>query len=148
MDFWASKRRLLLQKNLENTKIQRKYVDMGYLNLSTPEETAKDIIQYRYASSGLNNIATVLEDLLDTLNASEMKKIAENATSHAWIQRMGYTIENIDASDPVKKGKILSVLSEVLGKIKLRYRPLSPFLPTEYQPKNKKWKILLKDILN
>ncbi|TLU55839.1 MAG: hypothetical protein FDX02_02320 [Chlorobium sp.] len=64
----------------------------GYLKVSIPEVTAFDIVGYPNRAGGLDNIATVLTELAESLDASTLASIAKLSPA-AWSQRLGYLLE-------------------------------------------------------
>ena len=66
----------------------------GYLKVSTPEVTAFDIVGYPHYAGGLDNIATVLTELAESLDAGVLASIAK-LSPVAWSQRLGYLLELI-----------------------------------------------------
>lgn len=66
----------------------------GYLKVSTPEVTAFDLAGYPHHAGGLDNTATVLAELVESLDAAKLVAIAE-LSPVAWSQRLGYLLELI-----------------------------------------------------
>jgi len=66
----------------------------GYLKVSTPEVTAFDIVGYPHYAGGLDNIATILTELAESLDAVVLASIAK-LSPVAWSQRLGYLLELI-----------------------------------------------------
>ncbi len=66
----------------------------GYLKVSPPEVTAFDLAGYPHHAGGLDNMATVLTELAESLDAMKLAKIAD-LSPVAWSQRLGYLLELI-----------------------------------------------------
>ena len=132
----------IYKKNVKDTKIENRIVNAGYLNISTPEETAKDIMIYYEKSGGLNHQATVLSELIEAIDVSELLIVVRKSTNKAWIQRMGYILSKLEPLDINKRDKILDCLYKYLRNKKLNYTALAPEISTEGYPKCKKWKII------
>lgn len=64
----------------------------GYLKVSTPEVTAFDLAGYPHHAGGLDNTATVLSELSESLDSAKLANIAE-LSPVAWSQRLGYLLE-------------------------------------------------------
>jgi predicted transcriptional regulator of viral defense system len=68
----------------------------GYYFISSPELTAIDIVRFPKKSGHLNNVATVLQDLSESINREKFKKICEKiSTPTAALQRLGYILDRI-----------------------------------------------------
>lgn len=93
----------------------------GYFYISTPELTAIDLIRFPAKSGQLNNIATVLSELNESIKKEKLKTICEkNRTPIAALQRLGYI------QDVILKEKDLSeCIYKILIKRKMQLVPLS-----------------------
>lgn len=67
--------------------------DTGYVNISSPELTAFDLIRYPHASGQINNIATVLMELEESIKVSNFRDFLQNVHDPASIQRLGYLFD-------------------------------------------------------
>jgi predicted transcriptional regulator of viral defense system len=66
----------------------------GYFYISTPELTAIDILSFPKRSGHLNNIATVLEDLLDEIDIKKLADLcSKKSVPTSIIQRLGYLLD-------------------------------------------------------
>lgn len=80
----------------EITEIQKVSGVGGYYLVSTPELTAIDLIRFPKKSGHLNNIATVLEDLVEKIDFNKLKSICvKHSTPTTAIQRLGFLLDNI-----------------------------------------------------
>lgn len=80
----------------EITEIQKVSGVGGYYLVSTPELTAIDLIRFPKKSGHLNNIATVLEDLVEKIDFNKLKSIfVKHSTPTTAIQRLGFLLDNI-----------------------------------------------------
>lgn len=89
----------------ENDTVKRK-VDTGYINISSPELTALDLVYYYDQSGGMNRVATVLAELSESINADKLLETASRYTPVTAVQRLGFLFEEIlglkDLSEPLK----------------------------------------------
>lgn len=132
----------IYKKNLKNLPTIQRVVKTGYLNLSSPELTAADLFMYPRHAAGLNNIATVLSELIEAIDPDKLIELAVALNQKAWLQRMGYIFDVIDTYDESKKKILLDKLSTYLKKKKLDYIPLFAEIPIKGRPRNDKWKIV------
>lgn len=78
----------------EITQIEKVAGSGGYFYISTPELTALDLVTFPKKSGHLNNIATVLEDLLDEIDIKKLAELCSNKSiSTSIVQRLGYLFD-------------------------------------------------------
>jgi predicted transcriptional regulator of viral defense system len=77
--------------------IEQKKTAAGYINVSTPELTAFDLVRYAQASGHYNHIATVLVELAERIRGKRLAMLAKNiCLEHGeWIywQRLGHLLD-------------------------------------------------------
>lgn len=66
--------------------------DTGHMKLSSPELTALDLLRYPHAGGGLDNIATVIADLAEHLDAGKLAALATEY-ERSVSQRLGYLLD-------------------------------------------------------
>lgn len=132
----------IYKKFMQNLPIQNITVSTGYLKISSPELTAIDLLKYPNKSGGLNHIATVLSELIESIDSEKLISLANQLHENICLQRMGYILEKIDPVDTESNEKIIKALAEYLASEKLRYMPLAPEIPTVGYPYSKKWMII------
>jgi len=90
---------------LEADVIKRK-VDTGYINVSSPELTALDLVYYYEQSGGMNRVATVLEELSESIKADKLVETAARYSPVTAIQRLGFIFDEVlgfkNLSEPLK----------------------------------------------
>ena len=89
---------LLLKKNGE----------MGIIHYSSPELTAIDLIQFANHIGGYQRAATVLAELIESLDIKKVEPIVPFTTIPT-IQRMGYLLEYV-LDEQVKADELFSIL--------------------------------------
>jgi predicted transcriptional regulator of viral defense system len=112
----------ITKKHFEDlTEIEKVGGRGGYFYISSPELTAIDLIRFPKKSGQLNNIATVLSELNDSIKKDKLKNICEKSrTPIAALQRLGYIL------DVVLEEKTLSeCIFKVALKRKMQLVPLS-----------------------
>ncbi len=102
--------------------IVQKKTSAGYINVSSPELTALDFLDYIH-KFGINRIATVLQELSEEMKPAALQKIAGQYPNTAAIQRLGYILENVAG---VGAEKLSGALTKVLEKRTTFPIPLSP----------------------
>ena len=130
--------RFIANRHLDETPVQSISTAKSMLRVSTPEGTAMDLLNYPHQSGGLNQIATVIAELQETMQPDQLLALANSQPTLAWKQRLGYLLEVVGATE----------LAEVLKKYLLQqkrvdYIPLMPGLEESSEaPRNTTWKII------
>jgi len=81
--------------NWEQGQIIEKKTETGYINVSSPELTAFDLVLHHRKIGGLNRIIPILEDLTETIKPSLLSKTAKTQKTPN-IQRLGYLLDELD----------------------------------------------------
>jgi predicted transcriptional regulator of viral defense system len=116
----------------ENCIVKQKG-NYGYINYSSPALTAYDLIKYETESGTISNIIPVISAMLSQIKISGIKILLRNDLEVAYIQRLGFIFEKLEATEIIKP------LIELSRKA-TAYIPLSR-LGNKSGKKNKKWKI-------
>ncbi len=66
----------------------------GFLRISSPEATAFDLVGYQERCGGLHNVATVLAELGERLDATRLAELGP-LSPIPWAQRLGYLLERV-----------------------------------------------------
>ncbi len=130
------------KRTLVDLPVQDIVVKTGYLKISSPELTAMDLFLYPARVGGLNHIATVLSELMETLNPEKLTDLIRKVEGKAWVQRLGWILEKIETADEDRQKVIVSNLEAYLLAQNLSYVPLASELPTKGYPRNTKWLII------
>ena len=83
----------IVKKNIEGSAVIPIKTTTGYMRVSTTETTAFDLIHYVKRSGYLNNVATVLTELSETIDPEKLL-IAAKQEKLVVVQRTGYLIAN------------------------------------------------------
>jgi predicted transcriptional regulator of viral defense system len=96
-----------IKKDWAKDDIVQKKVDTGFINVSSAELTALDLVNYFEQAGGLNRVATVLEELCESINPDKMLDVSKRYVPITAVQRLGFLLEVIldrrDLSDPIKE---------------------------------------------
>jgi predicted transcriptional regulator of viral defense system len=134
--------KLIYKKTLTDLPVKDFVVSSGYLKVATPELIAIDLLKFPKHAGGLNNIATVLSELIESINVRKLIELAEKLCERHQLQRLGYMIEKIDAMDDDAKKNIIEVLAEYVSYSVKSYTPLMSSISKLGYPRCKKWKII------
>lgn len=80
------------RKDLEHTAVVEQNTPRGPLLLSSPEATALELVGYADQCGGLNNVASVLSELVEAIKAEKLAAAAALCPL-AWVQRLGYLLD-------------------------------------------------------
>lgn len=132
----------IYKKSLENLPIQKAVSKTGYLNVATAELTAMDLLLYPHHAGGLNNIATLLCELIEAIDIEKFKMLIEHSEKKFWIQRLGYILDHIESTEPQKQSDIIQMLYQHVSNQTINLVPLAPELPTKGKPRDDRWMII------
>lgn len=132
--------RFLYSDNISKIPTQLLQVNTGYAVVSTPETTALDLCRYYKASGYWSNVATVLAELKEKINAEKLAQLANSQIYETpTIQRLGYllSLPEVDAAN------LTNELAKIIQHKNARWVPLQPgrkFIDTARDPK---WRIII-----
>lgn len=100
-----SRVRFFLKRALSTTPTIKRKTRTGYMQVSTPEATALDLIRYSFSLGGLSSAAVVISELAEILKPRELVKTAK-AFELPVVQRLGFVLDKLnkpDLSKPLSK---------------------------------------------
>ncbi len=133
---------LIYKKSLDDLPTKDFIVSSGYLKVATPELLAIDFLKFPKHAGGMNNIATVLSELVESIDVKKLIQLSENMGEQYQLQRLGYIIEKIDVMDDDMKSTIIAALAEYVAAHMKSYASLASAIPRTGYPRCKKWKIV------
>ena len=128
----------MVRKSLQQTTTVDLKTPRGPLRLSSPEETALELVGYPDHSGGLDNVATVLDELSPALGLGPLAVAARNAPI-AWVQRLGYLLELTGHGD------VAAGLAEIVGDRARSVAPLVRAKSTRGAARSDRWKMLVNE---
>jgi predicted transcriptional regulator of viral defense system len=84
------------RRNVAEIPVARFNTPRGYVMVSSPEATAFDLVGYHKHAGGLDNVATILAELTDSLDSEGLFEAAK-LSPPPWAQRLGYLLELVGA---------------------------------------------------
>ena len=110
----------------------------GVLRYSTLEATAFDLAGYPAHAGGLSNVATILCELVEGMDAAKL--LAETARSPLpWSQRLGYLLERVGAA---------SLAAPLAAHVSFRvkeYVPLRPRKSIARASRDSRWRLIVNE---
>jgi len=120
----------------ELEQISEKKTETGYLNVSSPELTAFDLIYHNKKIGGLNRILPILEDLVESIKPSILLKTTK-IQKIPNIQRLGYLLDVL-GSESLSNSLFKSIGKKTPNKI-----PLSLLHKEKSGTINEKWNVIV-----
>lgn len=114
-----------IKKSWNKKDIIKKKVETGYINISSPELTALDLVNYYNEVGGFNRVATVIEELREYIQAEKLVESTRQYDEVAVVQRLGYLLEYV-----LEENELSDILYKYLGSI--------GFYPTLLRPQRNK----------
>jgi predicted transcriptional regulator of viral defense system len=142
LEFGEIKIELIYKNYLKDLPIKTVAVSTGYLKIATPELLSFDLLSYPTRCGGLNHIATVLSELIEAIDIDKLLDLAEILKEKAWLQRLGFILEDLNTIDDEKVRNIIDKLEQYLHKKKSSFIPLASELSKTGFPRIKKWMII------
>jgi len=88
----------IARKRITGVPIRKFNTPRGEIRVSTPEATAVDLAGYPQHAGGLDNVATILAELAESIDPTLLPTAAATAPP-TWAQRLGYMLDFLDASE-------------------------------------------------
>lgn len=127
----------IVRKDLQKMPLRSFKTPRGFVQVSSPETTAMDLVTYPAHGAGLNNVLTVLMELGESIKPEALSKLAKASHEGAWIQRLGYLLEHAGYNS------LAEVLFKQLRHFRIQNRYLLPAAPTQDAPVNSKWHLFI-----
>jgi predicted transcriptional regulator of viral defense system len=119
---------------------EKRKTETGYILVSNPILTAIDLIKYEKRIGGLSRASTIISELVESINLSDIThEVIEYATTST-IQRLGYILEEI--LDQKKLAQKIFTLCEK-SNTKFYSIPLKASEKKDKEPTNERWRIII-----
>jgi predicted transcriptional regulator of viral defense system len=122
--------------DLERTPVVEMNTPRGRMRVSSPEATALELVGYADQCGGLDNVASVLSELVESL---DLKKLLEAARlcPVVWSQRLGYLLELASQDD------FAGVLADHVRAQAAMLAPLVRAKSMKGAPRAERWKLAI-----
>jgi predicted transcriptional regulator of viral defense system len=128
--------KFIARKNIDDVQVRKFNTSRGELRVSTPEGTAIDLAGYPQHVGGLDQVATILAELADEIDAAALMQAAATAPI-TWVQRLGYMLELVEAQDKA------AGIKEHVGEHAREYTLLIPGADQEAGQRLQDWKLIV-----
>lgn len=145
----------ITRHNCEKIPTSRFDTSFGSVIVSSAEATGMDIVTYSHRCGGIENVLTVLTELVKKLDEHKLIRLVSNSDEITWVQRLGYLL------DLIKANELSEALLKAIKNRRIRYRQLissqkkSAALnristklgknkrPSQHKIKDHKWKLII-----
>lgn len=110
----------------------------GVLRVSTPEATAFDLAGYPSRAGGFSNVATVLAELSEKMDATKLTDEIQHSPL-PWTQRLGFVLDRVGAE------ALARPLAEYVASHAKEYVPLRPRRSVAGSTRDSRWRLLVNE---
>ena len=125
-----------VRRDLERVSIATLNTPRGILRVSSPEATALELVGYVKHAGGMDNVATVLSELAESMFSEDLVVEARQAPL-SWVQRLGYLL------DLVGQGGVAEELIPFVQARAQRVVPLEASLSRTGARRSKRWRVAI-----
>ena len=123
-----------MANNVLKMPVTEKQTETGTMRMATPETTAFDLVRFSSSAGNLNNVATVLVEISESIEADALVNIAP-LVKLSDVQRLGYLF------DALGRSALVNPLAKWLAKRKPRAILLNPGSDSQGEMDNR-WHVL------
>jgi predicted transcriptional regulator of viral defense system len=124
--------------------LEDRKTDTGRMKVSSLELTLLDLMRYPHAAGGLDNIATIISDLGDRIDAAKLATRAA-AFERSVLQRLGYLLERFGPRERAQALHAALSHGSPLPWIELEpLRAADPKLSTEPEDRDARWHVIVR----
>ena len=120
--------------NMVETPVNLRNTETGVIRIATPEATALELVGYPERSGYLNNVATVLTELAESITGEALALEARRAPM-AWVQRLGFLLVLVGADE------LANHLDTVLRERETFTVGLAAWKPIVGAPRDPRWQL-------
>lgn len=126
----------IARKRIHDVPVRKFNTPRGEIRVSSPEATAIDLAGYPQHAGGLDQVATVLAELAETMDGALLPEAAATAPL-PWAQRLGYLLELTEA------GFVTGPLKDYVQERARVYTALVPGAASKSADRNADWKVIV-----
>lgn len=124
--------------------IEEQKTDTGRMKVSSVELTLLDLVRYPHAAGGLDNIATIVSDLADRIDAGKLATLSA-AYERSVSQRLGYLLEHFGQPERAEALHAALPKGSALPWIELeRSQAGDPDFSPEPKERNERWRVIVR----
>ena len=124
--------------------IEEQKTDTGRMKISSVELTVLDLVRYPHAAAGLDNIATIISDLDNRIDAAKLAKLSA-AYERSVIQRLGYLLDRFGQPERAEALHAALPRASALPWIELEpSQAADPEFSPEPKQKDERWHVIVR----
>lgn len=127
----------IAKKQIDGQLIKKFNTLAGVIDIASPELLAADLVNSPQHAAGINNVATILSELIETLDVKKLVELTHHNTELFWVQRLGWLLEFLGAEE-LANALVTALEGKTLHWVRLVSRV--PYNPLE---RNKKWHVII-----
>ncbi len=124
------------RRDMAGTPVVERNTKAGTIRIATPEATALELVGYPEHCGHLDNVATVLAELSESMDGELLLEEARRAPM-AWVQRLGYLLSLVGADDLAEQ------IEPALVDRKTFTVPLAPWRDRSGAPRDARWNLVV-----
>lgn len=128
------------KKEISEQLIETRKTEAGYLKISNPALTATDLLQYAKRIGGINRVATVLNELVESIKPETFNSYLLQHVPVTALQRLGYMLDKV-FDKQVLANALFSELQK--SNTELFRTPLKASAPNGGFATDEKWKVII-----
>jgi predicted transcriptional regulator of viral defense system len=137
--FYYRKNMAAVSEGIEDRK-----TDTGSMEVSSIELTVLDLVRYPHPAGGLDNIATIISDLADRIDAGKLVTLS-SAYERSIRQRLGYLLERFGHPEPAEALQAALPHGSALPWIELEpSQAADPNFSPEQKERNERWRVIVR----
>lgn len=126
----------IARRDMRRTAVVERNTPAGVIRIASPAATALELIGYPDRSGYIDNVATVLAELSESIDGDALTAEARRAPV-AWVQRLGYLLAVLGMD------QLADRLDDVLAATRVFAVPLAPWVPAEGAPRDRRWQVAI-----
>ena len=128
------------KRELPEKLCEERKTESGYVRISNPILTATDLIQFEKRVGGLNRVATVLRELVESVKSDDLNAYVLKHVPITALQRLGYMLDRVFDNQVLAQAlyNLLQSSKETLLRI-----PLKSSAPRKGFSSDSKWKVIV-----
>jgi predicted transcriptional regulator of viral defense system len=132
-----AKLRFFASKYIARAATQDMKTPTGKVKVATPETTAVDLIRFSKSAGNLDNVATVISEMIPLLNARALLAAVRNVDDVPNAQRLGHVLDRLRRRD------LSAPIHEWVERHNPRLAKLRSALPTGDAYEDRRWHLLV-----
>ncbi|MEK7862151.1 MAG: type IV toxin-antitoxin system AbiEi family antitoxin, partial [Chloroflexota bacterium] len=129
--------RFVTRSTIASARTVRRQTPTGAMNVSTPEQTALDLVEYPHVAGGWDNVASVLAELGPQIRPDAVVDLISQAAHPRAIQRLGHLLDLVRADDAAR------ALADELAPRALLYVAFEPSASIAGAARDDRWHLIM-----